>query len=472
MPKSALRELRWVKPTGQVTAKKAAFAPAADAGRADALRAMLLATGVPEPVEDLPVIEEARLLLRAAAEVEHALLVQYLYTLYSVRTTAPRRADLLEITLEEMGHLLTLQNLLLFIGAPPYFDRGQTLLDGMPAGDFAFPLQLEGLSRTALAKYVTAESPGLDQISDPSLRARLEPIIAEAGQAAGRPLNHVGALYAKLFWLFQPTDDPHPLWPELPGELLQQRAAGRHLTAAEFSGREERQADPSEFFQDPVDPTTGENLYIIPVRSRIEALFALDLIAEQGEGLKLGARSHFERFLDHYEHFGTDLAGHLAPVPVNPRTANAGAGQHLITHPAALPWAKLLNVRYQMLLLKLALGLWQPRQTSVGGVLSRSSLFEDALSEMRVGVRRIALRLVGFNQTEIVAGAPFELPAEPLPADVAGLQQGLRAAVHTAGGLLQELQNLPAPHTPTPSELSFLAQMQQADMVLLDALGG
>src|SRR5262245_32586734 len=48
-------------------------------------------------------------LLKAAAEVEHSLLTQYLYAGYSIDPTSPLaglRETLLTIALEEMGHLL------------------------------------------------------------------------------------------------------------------------------------------------------------------------------------------------------------------------------------------------------------------------------------------------------------------------------------------------------------------------------
>src|SRR4051794_23719153 len=78
-------------------------------------------------------IEKAEVLLHVAAEVEHALLVQYLYAAYSLRndrdpekeTDASHltqlrdwRATIVEIAREEMGHLISVQNLLLLLGLP------------------------------------------------------------------------------------------------------------------------------------------------------------------------------------------------------------------------------------------------------------------------------------------------------------------------------------------------------------------
>jgi hypothetical protein len=74
--------------------------------------------------------DEAVFLLTVAAEIEHALMVQYLYAAYSVRVAGDSTAELkavqdllLQIAREEMGHLATVQNLLLLIGGPLSFDR-------------------------------------------------------------------------------------------------------------------------------------------------------------------------------------------------------------------------------------------------------------------------------------------------------------------------------------------------------------
>jgi len=479
MRTSALQQLRWVKPKDQqaVAAEPTLldFAPTAYPARAAALRRAILEAGLPEPPQgEMSVVEEARYLMQAAAEVEHALLIQYLYAVYSIRTknalnaARQRRRKLLNIALEEMGHLLTAQNLLLAVGASPYFDRGNTLLGGGPAGDHPFPLRLEPLSPDSLAKYVTAESPPLDMIQDPALRARVEPVFARAAQVAGQNVNHIGVLFAKIFWLFQPNDDPHPLWPELPGDLL---PSGRHLAESDFvTASEPQQAQPEEFNQDPVDPPSGENIYIIPVRSRIESLFALDKIAEQGEGWQLGPESHFERFLEAYEKFDTELAGYIAPVPVNPHTSATGMAPGLITHPAALLWARLANARYQMLLLKLGLGLRQPRQPGDGGPLSRFSLFQSSLDHEMEALKVNGARLVEFSDQGEVAGLPFELPDDPLPTDNDGIKRRLGEVVLAARELIQQLINLPAPNAPTQNELDLLESLRQADESLLAAL--
>jgi photosystem II stability/assembly factor-like uncharacterized protein len=159
-------------------------------------------SGYPTP------IEKARFLLDTAAEIEHALLVQYLYAAYSLKkptdvTDAQQKTALREwksrltgIAKEEMGHLMSVQNLLRLLGQPLNFER-----EDMPAppGLYPFQMQLEPLTQASLAKYVVAESPvdvsGIDDI------------VQQATQSAGMTPNHVGALYAMLGVVFtRPSD--------------------------------------------------------------------------------------------------------------------------------------------------------------------------------------------------------------------------------------------------------------------------
>ena len=76
--------------------------------------------------------DEAVFLLTPAAEIEHALMVQYLFAAYSLRVVAgePNSAELqdiqsliLQVAREEMGHLITIQNLLHLVSGPLNFNR-------------------------------------------------------------------------------------------------------------------------------------------------------------------------------------------------------------------------------------------------------------------------------------------------------------------------------------------------------------
>ena len=105
-------------------------------------------------------------LLHIAAEIEHLLMVQYLYAAYSLggvdvplaqRPHVQRWQEIiLGIAKEEMGHLISVQNILRLIGGPLNLDRNDYPWD---APFYPFEFALEPLSRASLARYVVTESP-------------------------------------------------------------------------------------------------------------------------------------------------------------------------------------------------------------------------------------------------------------------------------------------------------------------------
>ena len=89
----------------------------------------------------------AIMLLQIGASIEHALMVQYLYAAYSLRDKpeqATWRKSLLTIAREEMGHLLTVQNILTLMGGAFNLDRGDYPWD-VPFE--ACPFRLERLTQ-------------------------------------------------------------------------------------------------------------------------------------------------------------------------------------------------------------------------------------------------------------------------------------------------------------------------------------
>lgn len=139
-----------------------------------------------------PLLELVRL-LREATEVEHALLVQYLYSAFSVKPQyqrivgtgfPPSASNLLGVAVQEMQHLDDVNQMLLAVGASPNLIRQDFPYE--PA-IYPFAFNLEPMSRASLAKYVWTEAPA----NDPFLE-QLEPVLGEL-----RP-NHLGSLYAHI----------------------------------------------------------------------------------------------------------------------------------------------------------------------------------------------------------------------------------------------------------------------------------
>src|SRR3954471_4450406 len=138
--------------------------------------------------------DEAIFLLHTAAEIEHSLMVQYLYAGWSLPRDGPDlvrrwRREVLQVAREEMAHFIDVQNLLRFVGGPLNFDR-----EDFPFRTefYPFPFRLERLHRKPLALYVAAEMPTHSDI-DPELIA--EVLRLAGGATGGEHVNRVGALY-------------------------------------------------------------------------------------------------------------------------------------------------------------------------------------------------------------------------------------------------------------------------------------
>src|SRR5215216_5669538 len=131
--------------------------------------------------------DEAIFLLHTAAEIEHALMVQYLYAAWSLPPQAPMavqrwRRDILQVAREEMAHFASVQNLLRFVGGPLNFDR-----EDFPFRTelYPFPFRLERLSRVSLARYVTAEMPAQPDVD----LGLMDDVLAATETGDGHPVN-------------------------------------------------------------------------------------------------------------------------------------------------------------------------------------------------------------------------------------------------------------------------------------------
>ena len=377
------------------------------AGAADAA-----ATTISKPAE-LSWWDWAVFLLHTAAEIEHALMVQYLYAAYSLgsanftgtavppdaatRTSRWRRAILL-IAKQEMGHLITEQNLLRFIGGPLNLDRQdfpfRTTL-------YPFPLTLRPLTRTTLATYVAAEMPELSDAPE------IPEILAKASAAeGGAPVNRVGLLFDTLVDVF---GDPDKL-------------ADADLDAAtgEPGG--------SQTHPDDWHASFVTDMHVFTVTTRDEAVEALRTIGRQGEGPQLppeGSPSHFDEFLTIYREFPEADGGPptwvpTLDVPVDPTTAaDPPAGQTPITDATSRLWAQLFNTRYRMLLTDVTHAMSLTGAFTKGDPDAtptvRGELALNALGQMTTGLRGIARKLTSRPLSDGApagprAAPPFELP--------------------------------------------------------------
>lgn len=416
-------------------------------------------------------LDKARILLESAAEIEHALMVQYLYAAYSLkskeevtdakqkkvlneRSAASWPNILLGIAREEMGHLLTVQNLLLTLGLAPNLERE----DFPPRKDlYPFALHLEPLTQHSLAKYVVAEAPvGAPGIDD---------IITVARASRGAEINHVGVLYGLLGVVFATKeqveegaagdDSWHAMVSQL-AVLAHQHAPPAdswHLPESAFQvGFPEQQAAPSDW------QVGGVRVH--KVTDRTTARTAIRDIGEQGEGpTGAGEQSHFERFRNLYSGDGAPLAFPADEwVPTRRVSTDPRVGD--IADQRTRRWAELADLRYGLLL-----GLVEHYLLSTGD--DRKLLTGWIFAEMRTRVGFLARKLTAMptGEGDEVASIPFTLP---VPLHLPGAETA-RWTVHkrrieAAMAKVQEIQATP---TDDETELPYLSGLLSSDRARL-----
>jgi hypothetical protein len=442
----------------------------------------------PKEHSDSP-LAEARYLLKVAAEVEHGLLVQYLYATYSINNL-PQAPDwvraIRNIAIQEMDHLINVQNILLALkndGSQTYFDRQNFPVPPEYVGYYPYAFRLEPLSADSLSKYVSAESPLPETICDPDLRTALEKIIARAERVSHlKTIGHVGNLYAYLYWLFLPSDSATGPWPDFPADWFRRCRSSWHLEPKDFADVKELnrlQADFAEFkANDGNDPTFPNDdphknhRWVFRVRSAAEALRAIAQIAIQGEGTEAADDSHFLEFrkvYDDVDGLPNGTSSHLA-VPTNPNLRDDPAtASGRIVNPETRCWARLCNTRYLMLLQKLPLALSRHRDDATENS-QRVTLISTAFKEMTVGIGYLAKRLMGLpraNDPKEFAGPIFELPDEMLPSTTDDQWKELVRLIGLTADLLQEIRKLTGPGKPNADDEIQFQALEAADKAVL-----
>ncbi len=151
-----------------------------------------------------PYLELLRL-LREAAEIEHALALQYLFCAFSLREPYSDLAgygsssadNLIGIAIQEMQHLSSVNRLLVALGSCPHLDRQDFPYE---PDIYPFTFELEPLSKSALAKYVYVEAPSevfdISRAKTGEERAFIQSVLREHGEMR-RP-NHIGSLYRSI----------------------------------------------------------------------------------------------------------------------------------------------------------------------------------------------------------------------------------------------------------------------------------
>lgn len=356
--------------------------------------------------------------LREAAAVELAVMLQYLYAAYSVPTygvgreyvrrgvwTSEQlllacgdggetldegvRSMLLNIAREEMIHFLLVNNILVALGEPFHVPRIDfaTINCELPVPlDFS----LEGLGIGSIERFTLIERP-----------ENHVPDVLRADGAAAQEGAHT---YASLSDLYSAIREGLQDIPDL--FLVDQGRGGgeHHLFLRESVNR--RYPD-----------------YQLEVDNLSSALFAIDIITEQGEGGVLTAgpdeESHYTSFL----RIGELLRGTVAPggerwqpaYPVlrNPTLRRGARAMETVTDPDARTVMALFNRAYFMALQLMA----QHFGERPDGSLRRSDLMNAAIDMMTGLMRPLAELLVTLpsGRRGRTAGPSFEMVEHPAP---------------------------------------------------------
>lgn len=445
-------------------------------------------------------------LLSIDAEIEHCLMVQYLYAAYSLGGPQVPEAFrdsvrtwqevILGIAKEEMGHLISVQNSLRLIGSPLHMEREDEPWD---SPFYPFPFTLEPLTLDSLAKYVYAESPvGWDggALGD-EIRLRVH--------AQTDDPHQVAALFATLIPLVADPD-------YLPDAAFDAATLPAQADFAEWGRGYQggHRGRPSG------QPTQTPDVLVVPQTCRDDMVAALRAIAEQGEATSGSTASHFVRFLRIYvemreliertpvtpEHWnaarpadfaapqwqalqpeskagllGAGPAGRAAWAParqvaINPYVsldpsdegADDSATSTRISHPESALWATLHNIRYRMLLnylihsFTLYGGL-----NAAGAITPRGAIVNATFGEM-YNLRAVAEILmqspVSADQPDAgFAGPPFQMPYTlNSPFGEANKWRGHLDLLTASASVVEALQLL-APE----SRHAYLASLREAD---------
>jgi CDGSH-type Zn-finger protein/truncated hemoglobin YjbI len=283
-------------------------------------------------------------MLCEAAELEHGIMCQYLFAVFSLKqddgegltgaeldATRRWRKVISRVATQEMLHLALVQNLLTAIGAAPHLSRPNFPhpASHYPAG---VHLALLPFGEEAVRHFMFLERPeGMDIRDADGMAAygRAQPLM-EAGDIVprGQDFKTIGHMYRSI-------------------EAGFRHLAEKHGEDWLFVGPHRAQATP-EYFGWPE---------LVPVTDLASAQRAIDEILEQGEGPR-GAwqAAHFGQFVEVLDEYlqarEADLGMQAArPVqPVNVRPCDRDVEVPLVSDPVTARVMDLFNVAYEVLL--------------------------------------------------------------------------------------------------------------------------
>ncbi len=296
-------------------------------------------------VESAPSREQLIHALYEAAELEHNLMCTYLYAAFSLKTVDEGlsaveaeavgrwRKQIVQVAIEEMGHLTAVWNITASLGGQPRFGRGNFPLDPgyLPAG---IVVKLAPFNTDVLQHFIHLERPiGSDEPEgtgfEPERIFRRD--TGSKGRLTPMPMDYetVGVFYETL------------------GKLLRAFSA-QHGEDNAFCGDPNLQLSPAEL------QLGGAK----PVLCLKTALQAFDAIVTEGEGASADSeRSHFQRFGTIRTEYKKLKAANPGFTPAHPAACNpvlrkppTPEGKVWLEDPSAIATVDLANSCYQLML--------------------------------------------------------------------------------------------------------------------------
>jgi hypothetical protein len=387
--------------------------------------------------------EELSDALTEAAELEHGLLLQYLFAAYSMKKRldeglAPDEQEavrtwegvITRVAREEMAHLGSVCNLLSAIGAAPRFGRPNF---PQPGGSYyPFDFRLMAFGDEALYRFVCFELP---EGEPPPAPPRPRPLLLARAAEVESPPDVV----------------PDPLVFRYIGELYRQIRHG-----FETIPEQELFVGPR-FAQDTDGWSNRFRLHLVTDRSSAQR--AIDAIVLEGEG----APEHREG--SHYDRF-RDIRSELAerprlvpnrPVVPDPRTRahrDAPAGGTLVEREETVAVAELANAVYITVLLMLL------QYYAFGGEsAAQRDAIRSALRHLMSGIFRPLAEIltelpVAEDPDRGTAGPPFELYSDVRLAP--RLENRFTILLERLSGIAARAERLAAEGA--PARLAFLGE--------------
>jgi hypothetical protein len=339
-------------------------------------------------------------MLTEAAQIEHNLLCSYLYAVFSMKRAGEEglsddqgeaverwRKTILTISLEEMAHLASVNNLLIAIGGAPHFDRPNfPVAPGYHPADLV--VRLTPFDEATLDHFIFLERPEGMEMADgagfePGNGQRTTPV--QGLTPSAQDYATVGALYDSISEGFR----------HLAGQLGE----------AVFIDPAGRSQLDSEMVKLPNIPR---------ITDLASALAAIEHIKEEGEGSSGGgAESHFQRFEAIRTEWAELRAADPGFVPAWPaahdpvmRRPLPGTDRVWITEPKAAAWLDLANATYGTML----------------GLLAQASGGSEPEEQQRLMAASVEL----MEASASISAALARMPADP---ERPGVYAGMTFAV-------------------------------------------